>query len=84
MSILADAVIEAIVYISTAPAGAEREDADARALESLVLTLQDCEPEEKEALKAALLRIRSAGRNDRDLLDTLEAIESDIFGDKSA
>ena len=87
MSILADAVIEAILYISMAPAGADREDADARALESLVFTLQDCGPEEKEALKAALLRTRSAaraqGRPDPDLLASLEAIESDILGEEA-
>ncbi|RBP35132.1 hypothetical protein DES53_1268 [Roseimicrobium gellanilyticum] len=80
---LADALIEAITYISIAPGDDDRSHADVQALESLVATLRDSSPEELEALRAALNRARAAakasGDPSHDLEGTFRAIEENIL-----
>jgi len=83
MNTLADAVIAAITYISTAPADDDRADDDIRALESLTLMLHHCSAAERDALRASLARARTVAESsmqaDPDLLDTFRAIETDIL-----
>ena len=83
MNTLADAVISAISYISTASADDDRADDDVRALESLAVSLRQCSAGERDALRAALQRARaeaaSSAHTHPDLLDTFRAIETDIL-----
>jgi hypothetical protein len=83
MNRLADAVISAIAYISTASTDDDRADDDVRALESLVVALRQCSAAEREALRAALQRARAEAESSDhahpDLLDTFRAIETDIL-----
>ena len=80
---LADALIEAITYISTAPGDDDRSHADVQVLESIVGTLHECTSEELEALRAALNRARAAteasGSLSPDLEDAFRAIEESIL-----
>ncbi|WP_038164837.1 hypothetical protein [Verrucomicrobium sp. BvORR106] len=83
MNTLADAVIAALAYISTAQAHDDRLDDDVQALESLTATLHHCSAAERDALRAALQRARtgaeSSANTHPDLLDTFRAIETDIL-----
>lgn len=83
MNTLADAVIAAITYISTAQVHDDRLSDDVQALESLVATLHHCTTAERDALRAALQRARaeagSSANLHPDLLDTFHAIETDIL-----
>ena len=83
MNTLADAVIAALTYISTAQADDDRADDDVRALESLAATLHHCSAAERDALRAALQRARAEAASSPnphpDLLDTFRAIETDIL-----
>ena len=84
MDTLADAVIAAIAHISTAPDDPDgRLDEDVRVLELITVMLRDCTEEEREALRAALARVRSfassAGNRNPDLVQTYRAIEEDIL-----
>lgn len=85
MDKLADAVIEAILYIELASVNDDRADSDVRALESLFYLLGKTSTEEKEALHAALERARLAASEDllRDphFFSTLQAIEEGILGE---
>lgn len=88
MNALADAVIAALSYISTAPANDDREDDDVRALESVCAILHRCSSSERDALRTALSRARAAAALSPspgpDLLDTLRAIETEILDIESA
>lgn len=83
MNTLANAVIAAITHISTAQADDDRAGDDVRALESLTAKLRQCSAAEREALRAALQRARTAAESSPnahpDLLDTFRAIETDII-----
>ena len=83
MNTLADAVISAITYISTASADDDRADDDVRALESLAVTLRQCSAAERDSLRAALQRARAEAESSAhahpDLLHTFRAIETDIL-----
>ncbi len=58
MSTLADALIPAITYISTASGDDTRAAADVRLLESLTAMLRHCSASQRDALRAVLGRAR--------------------------
>lgn len=83
MDTLADALIEAILYIEMASVSDDRADSDLRALESLFNYLGKTSADEKQALRTASERTRLAASEDLlrnpNFFSTLQAIEEAIL-----
>jgi hypothetical protein len=84
MKILARAIVDALAYLHTAPEGSVSPEAADEAMELIAAHLQNCTPEEREAVLEVVredYRLHNEASAEEEVIDFYENFEESFFGE---